>query len=256
MILGNFSAAVQDPDGVPQFGIPLNHDTWLKQYTFLQNTRMMPHDKMDGICALPTMTNNSYMCKITSNDKIRIGDRVVLMPPTNTKRGPGFYYFPQLMTLQSAQNEIRRKIAEDVLAITKYERDPPHMAASLLENVADVGNIAIKLYCGSICCIPLIDILVKPIDNFMVNRGRPALTDEEIETVTTNIRVLKDRVNPPEHLSDDDIKSLITSFLNMSETIYKLLNPTVIGTVIGLVGGEVSDSFASCGDYINVHITV
>lgn len=256
MILGNFSAAVQDPDGTPQFGIPINHDTWLKQYMFLQNTRMMPHDKSDNICALPTMSNNSYMCKITSNDKIRVGDRVVLMPPSNTKRGPGYYYFPQLMTLQTAKIINREKIAEDILAMAKYQQDPPHMAASLVENVSDIGNIAIKLYCGSVCCVPLIDLLVKPIENFLVNHGRQALQDTDVETITTNIRVLKDRLIDAQHLSDSDIKSLVASFLSMAETIYKLLNPTVIGTVTGLVGGEVSESFAGCGDYINVHIIV
>jgi len=256
---GYFSPAYQalsqqsNCDGrLAQFGIPASA-SFLKQCQFLRDTKMMPHGR-DGKVFIPKGGHDCYTCKVMSDDQLRIGDQVVLMPPLiEPKQLHSHHHFPMLMKRTTAENKIHRMLVEDLTSILQgdggAEPGPAHKASEMFR-AADHGNMAVRLFNTALCFKVFNQTIARPMIDWITRNS------DQLDQVTVHeySEVAGNMENDAFDTNNVNVAGMVKTCLRGIADLNYMISPKVIGVVECLLDGSLDRDYATNGDYVRIRI--
>ena len=223
---GLFSPAIPEEKG--QSGIPSSVKTFSQQVRFLNDNLFLPH-KENGDMSELSFSDQVYICRINSDDKIRVGERIVLFP--NKKQSS--INFPLLLSEKKAKH-----LMHDFL-LKALEEDNTQLD---IEDKADY----IGTYVG---LITLVDKL-KPILADKISRWLVKNQDKLSIVLTQNLNQILESLSTENGGGDGEFshENLLRHLDNFRDTFYI----KTVGLVICLI--ETDENYASTGDLVQVKL--
>lgn len=256
-LIGLFSPAYQVENGsrLPQYGV-VSTETFLQQCKFLSKTKMMPHGR-DGKVRVPTGNYSCYECLVNSDDQLRAGDQVVLMPTTiDPDKMNDHDHFPLLMTKSTAVEQIYKMIGDHLISI--YGNNDGgggqlvHESGELFK-ASDKGNAAVKLFLTCVTFQTLHGILGRAMSNWIV-RNSDQLDDATVLQYST---LATDYQNPQPVVANfgRSLPTAIRTCLDGIKDLSDMASPKVIGIVECLSDdGDDGRDYATRGEFVRVRL--
>lgn len=265
-LFGLFSPALsqgEDEDTVEQrhdrrqLGIPPTIQSFSQQIRFLNETLMLPH-KENGQVSELAFSDTLYVCKVNSDDHIKVTDRVVLFPPKNKTD-----LFPLLMSERTAREKIESLFQQTLNHVYDNESE---MNVSNVEERADyismfdVFDINDKLetvgtYISLLAITEkLKGTLVEKTKQWLIVNQEHLSSDtidrinRTIDSATRNTSPANDRV------SKEYCQVMIHHFIRDLANIYEMLHLKPIGVVVCLI--ETDRNYATSGDFVQVKLHI
>ena len=226
---GLFSPAIPEEKG--QIGIPSSVKTFSQQIRFLNDNLFLPH-KENGDMSELSFSDQVYVCRINSDDKIRVGDRIVLFP--NKKQSS--INFPLLMSEKKAKHHMHNLFLK---VLEEEEEDTVHL--DIDDKVDYIGTY--------VSLIILVDKL-KPILADKITQWLVKNQEKLSLELTQNLNRLLESIAAENNGGNDEFshENFLRHFNNFSDTFYI----KTIGLVICLI--ETDENYASTGDLVQVKL--
>lgn len=234
-LYGFFSPAIPEEKG--QIGIPSSAQTFSQQLRFLNQHLFLPH-KENGDLSELSYSDQVYVCRINSDDRIRVGDRIVLFP---NQTHPSLN-FPLLVSEKKA----KRHMHEVLLKVLAEDGDHDQF------HVQDKADY-ISTYVGLIAVVDKLKPVLAARISRWLEKNQNQLDDDLAEDLTqmtgawlstAHAHQSADEPSPP----PPHLENLLRHFDNFSDTFYL----KTVGLVICLI--ETEENYATFGDLVQVKL--